>query len=217
MVFLFDDLLEGATISEILFFIGSSILGDAAAVTSAETITAFISDLLGTEGTQAITDIIAMIKGETLPINVIEIDELGGTVLKSVQDEGIFLWEEEPELAEKVTQNEFLNKFTILGNQLAKNGVNMASKNGIDLLKQIVKTTIQLTTKGVKTALDPKIVVPSLIGGIGANKLFQKFGVIASKENKRRIDMLRDIVKKVQKEKQEENEADQQISLGDLN
>lgn len=196
MVFGIDDILEGVAIGDILYFIGEALFGAEAITAGTTAVSGFFEQLLGEEGIQAIQDLVLMAKGQSLPGNVEAIGELGELELKKIDD--IFIWEELPEVQKVVPKNVFNQRVAIIANQLKRNGINILNKDGFNFLKSIVRKTIQLGSEGVKQSLNPKILVPALLGGIGANKLFLSMKNKAEQFNKKKsnLDILRELRKK---------------------
>lgn len=166
MVFGFDDLIEGATISEILFFIASSIFGPDALISVEGSIISFFSNLLGKEGIIALSEIINDEASLTSEI-----------IVKEFEQEGIAIWEEEELefIKGSTTKLGFIQRVSVIAKNLASNGVNFVTGEGTLLLKKIMKPAIEILKKGIKVSLDPKILAPSLIAAVGGTALYKKF------------------------------------------
>lgn len=196
MVFGIDDILEGVAIGDILYFIGEAIFGAEAVTAGTTAISGFFEQLLGEEGIQAVQDLILMAKGESVAGNIEAVSELGELELKKIDD--IFIWEDIPEIQKVVPKSVFNQRVAVIANQLKRNGISILNKDGFNFLKTIVRKTLQLGSEGVKQSLNPKILVPALLGGIGANKLFLSMKNKAEQFNKKKsnLDILRELRKK---------------------
>lgn len=187
MVFLIDDILEGFAIGDILYFIGEAIFGAEAITAGTTAISGFFENLLGEEGIQALQDLILMAKGESVTNSIEAINELEGVELERLEQ--IFIWEDLPEIQKVVPKNLFNQRVRVVANQLKKNGISILNKDGFNFLKSIVKKTLQIGSQGVKQSLNPKILFPALIGGIGANKLFLSMKNKAEQFNKNKYNL----------------------------
>lgn len=179
MVFGIDDLIEGATFSEIIFFLATSIFGEASVIAAGDTATTFLMNLLGEDGVIAISEII---NGQAVTKSaVIEIEP-------EFEKLGLSLWEDENIAFQPIggtTKEGFIQRVATIAKNMAKNGVSFATKEGRDLLNNVVKSSLDLARKGVKTALDPKILAPSVIAALGANKIYDSFRKTANDGIKR--------------------------------
>lgn len=189
MVFGIDDLIEGATLSEVIFFIATSIFGEAALATAGETATTFLMNLLGEDGIIAISEII---NGQAVTRSaVIELEP-------EFEKLGLSIWEDENIAFQPIggtTKEGFIQRVATIAKNMAKNGVSFATKEGRDLLNNVVKSSLDLARKGVKTALDPKILAPSVIAALGANKIYDSFRKTADQGIKRATGELHHIVR----------------------
>lgn len=202
MVFGIDDILEGFAISDVLYFIGEAVFGAEAITAGTGAVSSFFEQLLGEEGIQAIQDLVLMAKGERLPENVESISELGEIEFKKIDD--IFIWEETPEIQKVVPKNVFNQKVAIIADQLKRNGISILNKDGFNFLKAIVRKTLQLGSEGVKQSLNPKILVPAVLGGLGANKLFFSMRDKAKKILNKEPSLLDSLIELEKKEKDKE-------------
>jgi len=193
-------------IGEILYFIGESIFGAEALASSTTAVTTLFENLLGEPGIQAMQNIVDIVSGQSLPSNIASIDEFGGMTLKKELDD-IFIWENVPELNQVVDKATFMDNVQVVAYQMTKNGIDIAQKDGKELLLKTIRKTIELASSGVKTSLDPKILVPSIIGGGLGTKFFinaqKKAKNIFKSDHQSRLERIK---KELEDDKREEDQ-----------
>ena len=193
-------------IGEILYFIGESIFGAEALASSTTAVTTLFENLLGEPGIQAMQNIVDIVTGQSLPTNIASIDEFGGMTLKK-EIEDIFIWENLPELNQVVDKPTFMNNVQVIASQMMKNGIDITQKEGKAFLLKTIRKTIELASSGVKTSIDPKILIPSVLGSGVATKYFmdaqKKAQNIFKSDHQSRLERIK---KELEDEKKEEDE-----------
>jgi hypothetical protein len=199
-------------IGEILYFIGESIFGAEALASSTTAVTTFFENLLGEPGIQAMQNIVDIITGQSIPETVGSMEEFGGFQLKKEIDD-IFIWENVPELNQVVDKATFMDNVQVVAHQMMKNGIDVTQKEGKAFLLKTIKKTIELASSGVKTSIDPKILVPSIIGGGLGTKFFinaqKKAQNIFKSDHQSRLERIR---KELESEKDDEKERQAELA-----
>jgi len=173
MVFGIDDIIEGFTLADVALFL-SSLLFPAAESSVVEGSSVVITNLLGEDGLTAVVD---LAKNEA-------ITEISPEIGLEFEKDGARLWLEEGEtfIGKNISREGFIDRVKLIGSKLKNAGIDVNSLSGKNLLNNIVKKSLELGKKGISKVSNPKLILSSVIGGLGGGSLIKAFEKRAKKD-----------------------------------